>query len=84
MNRRNARPAQGMVDIYLPDMKYGNTGAARKYSKAGDYVEVNRAAIIEMFRQVGPLRIDKKEIAYRGLCIRHLVLPNGQARSERS
>ena len=72
---------KGIMDIYLPDMKYGGAGAARKYSNAGDYVEVNRAAIIEMFRQVGPLRIDKNEIARRGLCIRHLVLPGGQARS---
>jgi putative pyruvate formate lyase activating enzyme len=73
---------RGVVDIYLPDMKYGNPEAARKYSCAGDYVEVNRAAIIEMFRQAGPLRIDKNEIACRGLCIRHLVLPNGRAHSE--
>ena len=76
------RLLRGIVDIYLPDMKYGDTGAARRYSSAGDYVEVNRAAIIEMFKQVGPLKIDKKEIAYRGLCIRHLVLPNGQAHSD--
>jgi putative pyruvate formate lyase activating enzyme len=75
------RLLKGIVDIYLPDMKYGDPGAARQYSKAGDYVEVNRAAIVEMFRQAGPLLIDKDEIAYRGICIRHLVLPHGQAHS---
>jgi Uncharacterized Fe-S protein PflX, homolog of pyruvate formate lyase activating proteins len=73
---------KGVMDIYLPDMKYGDPVAAQRYSKAEDYVTVNRAAIIEMFKQVGPLRIDKNEIAYRGLCIRHLVLPNGQAHSD--
>jgi putative pyruvate formate lyase activating enzyme len=73
---------KGIVDIYLPDMKYGEADAARQYSNAGDYVEVNREAIIEMFKQVGPLRIDKNEIAYRGLCIRHLALPHGRAYSE--
>ena len=76
------RLLKGIEDMYLPDMKYGEPEAAGQFSKAQDYVEVNRAAIIEMFRQAGPLLIDKNEIAYRGLCIRHLVLPNGQAHSD--
>ena len=69
----------GIVDIYLPDMKYGDNARAKRYSGAADYVAVNRAAIREMFRQVGPLRTDGGGIAYRGLCIRHLVLPEDAA-----
>jgi putative pyruvate formate lyase activating enzyme len=71
----------GVVDVYLPDMKYGADEAARCYSQAGDYVEVNRQAIREMFRQVGALRLDEQGIARRGLIIRHLVLPDGLAGS---
>ncbi len=68
-----------VVDIWLPDMKYGDNAFARRYSAAFDYVEVNRDAVRRMFRQVGPLRVDDRGIAERGLCIRHLVLPNGQS-----
>ncbi|NLE02690.1 MAG: hypothetical protein GX640_22725 [Fibrobacter sp.] len=71
----------GIVDIFLPDMKYGTNKTAFLYSHADDYVEINRAAVREMFRQVGPLRTDDNGIAYRGLCIRHLVLPNDQSSS---
>ncbi len=73
---------RGIIDIYLPDMKYGTDGPARRYSGADDYVTINRSAVIEMFRQVGPLRMDSYGIAYRGICIRHLVLPAGAAGSE--
>ncbi len=70
-----------VVDIWLPDMKYGCNDAAHLYSKAPDYVEINQAAVRRMFRQVGPLRCDEAGIARRGLCIRHLVLPNDQSGS---
>jgi putative pyruvate formate lyase activating enzyme len=73
----------GIVDIYLPDMKYGDNLYAGKYSNAPDYVEANLKAIKEMFRQTGPLRIDNDGIAYRGLCIRHLVLPENNSASDR-
>jgi putative pyruvate formate lyase activating enzyme len=67
----------GVVDIYLPDMKYMNAEKAAKYSAgASDYPEVAKGAIIEMNRQVGPHRLDKRGIAMRGLMIRHLVMPN--------
>jgi putative pyruvate formate lyase activating enzyme len=72
----------GVVDIYMPDMKYGDPGLARKYSKIRDYVAVNHAAVKEMHRQVGDLVIDDDGIACRGLLVRHLVLPNGLAGSE--
>jgi putative pyruvate formate lyase activating enzyme len=70
-----------VVDIWLPDMKYGDNAFAQRYSAAPDYVEVNQAAVRRMFRQVGPLRVDEGGIAERGLLIRHLVLPNGQSAS---
>jgi putative pyruvate formate lyase activating enzyme len=70
---------KGIVDIFLPDMKYGSNGSATRYCNAPDYVEVNQAAVREMFRQAGPLMCDGNGIAYHGLCIRHLVLPQGCA-----
>jgi putative pyruvate formate lyase activating enzyme len=70
-----------VIDIWLPDMKYGRNEPARLYSKAPDYIEINQAAIRRMFRQVGPLRCVETGIAHRGLCIRHLVLPNDQSAS---
>ena len=72
----------GVIDIYLPDMKYGDSAAARRHSKIPDYVEVNQAAVREMYRQVGELALDEHGIARRGLLIRHLVLPGGLAGTE--
>ncbi len=73
---------EGVVDIYMPDMKYGNPELAFKYSRVKDYPRVNQAAVLEMQRQVGDLQIDHQGIAWRGLLVRHLVLPNGIADSE--
>jgi putative pyruvate formate lyase activating enzyme len=72
----------GLVDVYLPDMKYGCVENARKYSNAPDYVSVNRAAVQEMYRQVGDLVYDENKTAIRGLIIRHLILPGGIAGTE--
>jgi len=69
----------GVVDIYMPDMKYGDSSLARKYSKVRDYVAANQAAVREMHRQVGDLVLDEHGIALRGLLVRHLVLPDGVA-----
>ena len=69
----------GIVDIYMPDMKYGDSALARKYSKVRGYVEVNRSAVKEMHRQVGDLVLDARGVARRGLLVRHLVLPRGIA-----
>jgi putative pyruvate formate lyase activating enzyme len=67
----------GIVDIYMPDMKYMDSDQAAKYSSnASDYPLVTKEAISEMNRQVGRLMIDKQGIAQRGLIIRHLVMPN--------
>jgi len=69
----------GVVDVYLADIRYSDEGAARDYSDTPDYVEVNRAALREMHRQVGDLTLDENGVARRGLIVRHLVLPNGHA-----
>ncbi len=73
------RLLDGVFDIYMPDMKYGDNDAAELLSEAGDYVERSRTAVLEMHRQVGDLRIDDRGTARRGLIIRHLVLPEGYA-----
>ncbi|MDD5427739.1 MAG: radical SAM protein [Candidatus Omnitrophica bacterium] len=66
----------GIIDIYMPDMRYSNNEMAARYSDAPGYVEINRAAVKEMYRQVGNLVIDKDGIAVRGLIIRLLALPD--------
>ena len=65
----------GVVDIYMPDIKYANAEIARRYSKVKEYPKVNQAAVKEMHRQVGDLVMDERGIAQRGLLVRHLVLP---------
>ena len=72
----------GVIDIYMPDMKYGDDAAARRYSHVPDYVRFNRAAVREMHRQVGDLTLDDDGVAQRGLLVRHLVLPGDVAASE--
>ena len=73
-----------IVDIYMPDMKYMDSKQAAKYSAgASDYPEVTKKAIIEMNRQVRELVTDEQGIALRGLIIRHLVMPNKVAGTEK-
>lgn len=69
------RLLEGIVDIYLADMRYADDEPAMKYSHLADYTRVNRACIRQMYRQVGILKIENG-IAKRGLLVRHLVLPN--------
>ena len=66
----------GVVDVYLPDLKYAHNEVARVYSDVADYVEVARAAILAMHSQVGNLVVDISGAAVKGLILRHLVLPN--------
>lgn len=73
----------GVVDIYMPDIKYATRDAADRCSAAPDYWDVVRPAIKEMYRQVGPLVVDDEGIGVRGILIRHLVLPGGLASSEK-
>ena len=69
---------EGIVDIYLPDMKYMDAALARKYSSAEGYREVAQNAIKEMYRQMGPVR-QVRGVAQRGVIIRHLILPQNIA-----
>jgi putative pyruvate formate lyase activating enzyme len=72
----------GVVDIYMPDFKYWKPESAKRYLKGEDYAEVARARIAEMHRQVGELRLDDRGLAYRGLNIRHLVMPDALDETE--
>lgn len=75
------RLLDGIVDIYMPDAKYGDDETARKLSHAPHYTRYMQEAVLEMHRQVGDLVVDDERIAVRGLIIRHLVLPGGLAGS---
>lgn len=69
----------GYIDIYMPDAKYSDSNVAKELSNAPNYFEILKLALKEMFRQVGDLQLDSRNIAKRGLLVRHLVLPNGLA-----
>ncbi|CCQ95887.1 Radical SAM domain protein [[Clostridium] ultunense Esp] len=71
------RILDGLVDIYMPDFKYSISERGKKYSKVADYSDKIKLALKEMDRQVEGLKVDKRGIAYRGLLIRHLMLPGG-------
>ncbi len=79
---RTLKILDGVVDIYMPDMKYGDSKNALKYSGVKNYFEVNKRNLKEMHRQVGDLIVENG-LAKRGVLIRHLVLPNGIAASEK-
>lgn len=72
----------GIVDIYMPDMKYSDAETAERLSGVKNYPQVNKAAVKEMHRQVGDLQLDEHGVAQRGLLVRHLVLPNHLAGTE--
>lgn len=69
----------GIVDIYMPDIKFSDDNIAFKYLKVKNYYTIARNAVKEMFRQVGDLKTDDNNIAYKGLLIRHLVMPQNLA-----
>ena len=69
------RLLDGIIDVYLPDIKYADPEIAEKYSGAADYVGCNREALVEMWRQTGPLQTDADGIALKGMMVRHMVLP---------
>ncbi|MCF6097012.1 radical SAM protein [Thermovorax subterraneus] len=72
----------GIIDIYMPDIKFGDDETGRIYASAPGYFTVAKRAVKEMHRQVGDLVVDEKGLAVRGLIVRHLVLPNDLARTE--
>lgn len=73
---------EGIVDIYMPDFKYGDDEKALKYSKVPNYTSVVKRALEEMYRQVGPLNIESG-VATRGVFVRHLIMPNDASSSEK-
>ena len=73
----------GVFDIYMPDFKFWDGKWADIYCNAPDYGNVAKEAIKEMHRQVGDLVIDDDGIALRGLLVRHLVMPNHVAETEK-
>jgi putative pyruvate formate lyase activating enzyme len=73
----------GVVDIYLPDLKYGSNKYAKLYSDADEYFDYSKEAIKEMFKQVGAELVYDSDVVVRGLIIRHLVLPNDLAETEK-
>lgn len=74
---------EGIFDIYLPDFKYMDKEKSEKYSQAPEYPEVAKQAIREMYRQVKGLKVNEQNIAYRGLYIRHLIMPNNLSDSKK-
>jgi putative pyruvate formate lyase activating enzyme len=74
------RLLDGLVDVYMPDFKYGDADAGKEYSGVGDYPQTATTALAEMFRQVGPLDV-AGGVARRGVLVRHLVMPDGLAHS---
>jgi len=73
---------EGIMDIYMPDFKYGDDEKALKYSKVPNYTSVVKRALEEMYRQVGPLNIENG-VATRGVFVRHLIMPNDASSSEK-
>ena len=74
----------GIISVYLADLRYASNKWGRRFSRVSDYVERARDAIKEMYRQVGNLVVDEDGIAQRGLIVRHLILPNSLAGSRES
>jgi putative pyruvate formate lyase activating enzyme len=66
----------GIIDIYLPDMRYADAESAVKYSSAADYPKYNQGTVKEMYRQVGEVEVDAEGIIKKGLIVRHLILPH--------
>lgn len=83
-SQEGLRLLDGIIDIYLVDVRYSDNRVAEIYSGVKNYVEVNRAAVKEMFSQVGHLITDLKGIAKSGLILRHMVLPSDLAGSEKT
>jgi putative pyruvate formate lyase activating enzyme len=77
------RLLEGIVDIFLPDMRYGERELSLKYSNAPDYPEYNQAAVRQMYQQIGEAEFDQQGLIKRGMIIRHLVLPNNIAGTTR-
>lgn len=74
---------EGIIDIYMPDFKFSDEGISKKLANADDYFEIAKHSLKEMQRQVGDLILDEKGIAQSGIILRHLVLPEGLAGTDK-
>ena len=81
---KTIKELDGIFDVYLPDLRYASDDCANQFSQAPHYVSHARAAILEMYRQVGDVVLDENGIMQRGLIVRHLILPNELAGSRES
>lgn len=80
-NPETLRMLEGLIDIYLPDMKYADSTLAKTLSGASDYPEKAKAAVLEMARQTGAAQFDEEGIMKRGTIVRHLILPGNTRNS---
>lgn len=76
------RLLDGIVDIYMPDIKFFSSEAAKRYAGAADYPQIVKRAVLEMQRQVGDLQLDDRGLAINGLLVRHLLMPGARTESE--
>lgn len=74
---------EGIVDIYMPDMKFWHQESAARLADAPDYPQIMQKAVVEMQRQVGDLQLNSEGLAVKGLLVRHLLMPNGQQEAEK-
>lgn len=74
---------EGIIDIYMPDIKFGDNTKAKKYTHSARYFDIVKSSIKEMHRQVGNLKMNEKGIAYKGLLVRHLVMPKNIADTDK-
>ncbi|MFP4214048.1 MAG: radical SAM protein [Desulfohalobiaceae bacterium] len=77
------RLAQGIIQVYMPDLKFADPEPAQKYCQAWDYPKTAAQAVREMHRQVGDLQLDSRGLAQQGLIVRHLLMPQGLAGTEK-
>ncbi len=73
----------GIIDIYMPDMKFADNKKAKTYCKAEDYPHWNKLSVRQMHTQVGDLIVDSMGVAKKGLLVRHLVMPDGLEDTEK-
>lgn len=81
-NVETLKKLEGLIDVYLPDLKYYSNNIALRYSKINNYFNIATQAILEMYRQVGVPKLDNRGMIKKGLIIRHLVLPNNVENSK--
>ena len=74
---------EGIISIYMPDIKFGDNEKGKRYTKSARYFDIVKASVKEMHRQVGNLKVDDRGIAYSGLLIRHLVMPENLSDTDR-